>query len=335
MRLALTNPALLALLPLAIIPLIWIGQRAHDYPSFSLISNDWVSSAADWGLRLITALGIAAVILGLAGIHLQGMSIERVGTGAHIVLLIDRSSSMDHTFAGRQPTGGEVSKSTAARMLLEDFVETREHDRFGIVGFSTAPFHVLPVTDHKEAILGAIRAIDRPGLAFTDVGRGLALALAAHEADPAAASRAIVLVSDGAAVIDRKVQELLRQGFGKRRMNLYWLYLRTEGSPGIFEAPQEGQEDTPQALPERHLHKFFMTLGAPYKAFEAENPGSVAEAIAEIDRLERQPIGYVEHIPQQDLAHWAYAIAAACLALLLAGKLCEVGIARTWESANR
>lgn len=334
MRLTLANPALLLLLPLAIVPLLWIGQRAQDYPSLDVIGSDWLSTAADWVIRGITSLSIAALILGLAGLHLRGMSVERVGTGAHIVLLIDRSSSMDNTFAGRQPTGGEMSKSAAAKALLMDFVKEREHDRFGVAGFSTAPFHVLPITDEKEAVLAAVRAIERPGLAFTDIGRGLALALATHEADPAAASRAIVLVSDGAGVIDRKVQDLLRQGFGKRRINLYWLYLRTEGSPGIYEEPRAGQEDTPQALPERHLHKFFTTLGTSYRAFEAENPEAVGEAIAEIDKLERQPIRYLESVPQQNLAHRAYAVAAAGLFLLLAAKLCETGIRRTWTGAN-
>ncbi|SDP47646.1 mxaC protein [Filomicrobium insigne] len=334
MNLAFAHPLFLLALPLALVPLVWLSQRTHDYASLDFMDPDWLSTAVDWGLRALLSLSLLGLVLGLAGLHVRGTSIERVGTGAHIVLLIDRSSSMDQTFAGRQPTGDEMSKSTAARVLLEDFIQKRAHDRFGVAAFSTAPFLVLPITDHKEAVLAAIRAIDRPGLAFTDVGRGLALSLATHEADPAAASRAIVLVSDGAAVIDRKVQELLRQGFSKRRINLYWLYLRTEGSRGIYEEPRQGEEDTPQALPERHLHKFFLTLGAPYRAFEADNPQSVADAIAEIDKLEREPIRYVERVPQTDLAHWAYAIAAVCLAILLLAKLCEVGIARTWKGAN-
>jgi len=328
MNLTFAQPAVLLALPLALLPLLWIGQRAQAYPSLDTFGGDPVSPLLDWGLRSLTSLSIAALILGLAGLNLHGTSVERVGTGAHVVLVIDRSSSMDNTFAGRQPSGDEMSKSMAAKTLLMDFVEKRAHDRFGITGFSTAPFLVLPITDQKEAVLAAIRAIERPGLAYTDIGRGLALALAMHANDPAAASRAIVLVSDGAGVIDRKVQDLLRQGFGKRRINLYWLYLRTEGSPGIYEEPKAGQEDTPQALPERHLNKFFMTLGTPYRAFEAENPEAVAEAIAEIDKLERQPIRYVERIPHQDLSHWAYVTAAAGLLLLVAAKLCEVSVGR-------
>jgi mxaC protein len=145
-----------------------------------------------------------------------------------------------------------------------------------------------------------------------------------HEADPTAAPRAIVLVSDGAAVIDRRVQEKLRADFAKRPVNLYWLYLRTVGSPGLFDQPAPDVPDTPFALPERHLNKFFESLKIPYRAFEAENPQAVADAIAEIDKLERNPIRYSERIPAVDLSWLAYAAAAVALLLLLLAKLAEV-----------
>jgi mxaC protein len=249
------------------------------------------------------------------------------------VLLIDRSGSMDNTFAGQAPEGGEESKSAAARRLLKDFVLGREHDLVGVAAFSTSPMHILPLTDQKDAVLAAVDAMDRPGLAYTNVGRGLALALDMQEADTSLAARVIVLVSDGAAVIDRKVQEKLRAAFAKRRVNLYWLYLRTEGAPGILDVPKPGEEDTPQALPERHLNIFFKSLGIPYKAFEAENPEAVAAAVAEIGKLERSPITYYERVPQQSLAWLAYAIAAAAIVLLLVSKLAEVRLVHMEEGA--
>jgi mxaC protein len=125
-------------------------------------------------------------------------------------------------------------------------------------------------------------------------------------------------------VIDRRVQEKLRAMFAKRPVNLYWLYLRTAGSPGIFDAPAPDVPDTPYSLPERHLNKFFENLKIPYRAFEAENPKAVADAIAEIDKLERNPIRYSERIPGKDLSGLAYAASALALALLLLAKLAEV-----------
>ncbi|HML41470.1 MAG: VWA domain-containing protein [Hyphomicrobium zavarzinii] len=333
MDLALQTPWVLALLPLALLPLLLSAQRAQSYPSIEGIEADPLSVALDWMLRIVGSIAIVALILGIGGLHRLGRTIEKSGEGAHIVLLIDRSSSMDNTFAGRAPEGGEESKSAAARRLLKDFIVHRDHDLVGVAAFSTSPMHVLPMTEHKDAVLAAVDAMDRPGLAFTNVGRGLALALDMQEADPSPAARVIVLVSDGAAVIDRKVQEKLRAAFARRPINLYWLFLRTAGTPGISTVPAPGEEDTPQAMPERHLDKFFKSLGIDYRAFEAENPEAIALAIAEIGKLERSPITYLERIPHEDLKSRAFAVAAAALLVLLAAKLAEVRLVPSSEDA--
>ena len=186
---------------------------------------------------------------------------------------------------------------------------------------------VLPLTDHHEVVRAAIAAIDRPGLAFTDVGRGLALALSSFADDEDEASRAILLVSDGAALIDRKVQETLRDAVARTPVHLYWLFLRSRGAKGIFEEPPPG-ENTPQANPERHLHLFFQSLGVPYRAFEATSPQAVEQAIAEIDRQETRPITYFERVPRRDLARPAFVVATAATALLLLAKLAERKLAR-------
>jgi len=331
--LALSTPAVLFLLPLALLPLVLSGQRPQSYPSIDSTEADPVSVAVDWVLRLAGAVAIVSLLLGIGGLHRLGRTIEKTGEGAHIVLLIDRSSSMDNTFAGRAPEGGEESKSAAARRMLKDFILHRDHDLVGVAAFSTSPMHILPMTEHKEAVTAAVDAMDRPGLAFTNVGRGLALALDMQEADTSPAARVIVLVSDGAAVIDRKVQDKLRAAFAKRPINLYWLFLRTEGTPGIFTVPAPGEQDTPQAMPERHLDKFFRSLGISYRAFEAENPAAVGEAIGDIGKLERSPITYSERIPQEDLKGRAFAVALAAVLVLLAAKLAEVRLVPATEGA--
>ncbi|MDQ8697690.1 vWA domain-containing protein [Hyphomicrobium sp. LHD-15] len=333
MNLALSTPWVLLLLPLALLPLLFSSQREQSYPSIGGIEADPLSLAIDWTLRIAGTIAIVALILGLGGLHRLGRTIEKSGEGAHIVLLIDRSSSMDNTFAGRAPEGGEESKSAAARRLLKDFIVHRDHDLVGVAAFSTSPMHILPMTEHKDAVMAAVDAMDREGLAMTNVGRGLALSLDMQEADTSPAARVIVLVSDGAAVIDRKVQDKLRAAFARRPINLYWLFLRTAGTPGISTVPAPGEEDTPQAMPERHLDKFFKSLGISYRAFEAENPEAIALAISEIGKLERSPITYLERIPHEDLSARVFAVAAAALLVLLAAKLSEVRLVSTREEA--
>jgi mxaC protein len=321
-----TSPLGLYLLPLMLVPFFLGTQQREGYPSLAAVPPDRLSEWITWALRFVGVLAIGALVLGISGIALRERKIERFGQGAHIVLLFDRSASMNDTFAGRQPSGAEESKSAASKRLIKDFVIKRKNDRFGVAEFSTSPMHIVPLTDHKEIVLSAIDAIDRPGLAFTDVGRGLGMGLSMIDEDVLPGSRAIVLVSDGVAVVGRRVQESLRTEFARRPVHLYFLYLRTKGSNSMFASPPPGTEDTPQALPERHLNMFFQSLRIPYRAYEAENAEAVKSAIDDIGKLEQTPIVYTESIPQYDLSRWAYTVAALALALLLAAKLCARSI---------
>lgn len=316
-------PWLLVLLPLALLPLLASPLRLSPVPSGEVVPEDPLSAAIGWTLAGLGVLAIAALTLGLAGLHRRDQAVERHGTGANIVLLLDRSSSMDSTFANRSPDGREESKSVAARRLLTDFAARRPADRVAVAAFSTAPMPIVPMTDHHEAVRAAIAAIDRPGLAHTDVGRGLALAFSMFDDSSSETSRALVLVSDGAAVIDRRVQDALRQAAAKDPVRLYWLFLRTQGSKGIYDKPPPGEPDTPQVFPERHLDIFLKSLGLPYRAFEARSTADVSAAIREIDQLEQRPTTFTETIPRQDLDWLCYLIAAISSALLLAAKLAE------------
>lgn len=329
------HPALLFLLALALLPLAALPLHGSVLPAVALVPRDGLSIAVSLGIRLAGALAIAALVLGLAGLNLKAREIERIGSGANLMLLIDRSASMDNTFADRAPGAGEESKSAAAKRLLTEFLVRRPRDRIGIAAFSTSPIPVMPLTDHHEAVAAAVAAIDRPGLALTDVGRGLALALDSFDATAGlGGARAVLLVSDGAAVIDPRVQAALRDSLKRAPVRLYWLFLRTVGSPGIFDKPRVPGEDTPQAMPERHLNLFLASLGVPYRAFEAGSPEAVANAIAEIDRQESQPIAYLERIPRRDLARLCYAIAAAASVLLLAARLAERGLGARRNTAS-
>ncbi|HEY9212150.1 MAG TPA: vWA domain-containing protein [Ancylobacter sp.] len=316
------HPLVLALLLLALLPFLTSPFARQPIPALTLVPKDMLSRLIRLAIQTVGAVAIAAVILGLSGLHRREQVVEREGAGAHVVLLLDRSSSMDNSFADKAPTGDQESKSAAAKRLLSDFIARRPNDRIGVAAFSTSPMPVLPLTDHHEVVKAAIAAIDRPGLAYTDVGRGLALALSYFDSDTDEASRAVVLVSDGAAVIDRKVQEALRDAAARTPVHLYWLFLRTKGTRGIFDIPPPG-EDTPQANPERHLHLFLQSLGVPYRAFEAGSPQAVEQAIAEIDRQETRPMRYAERVPRQELARWAFVLAGVALVLLILAKLAE------------
>jgi mxaC protein len=333
LHLSVTRPLWLWLLALAILPWLQSARLKSAWPWLGNVPIDRASIALDIGLRSLASLALIALVLAGAGLTHGGEAIERISRGAHIVLVIDRSSSMNETFAGRAPNGNEESKAAAAKHLLKDFVTRRAHDRIGMVAFSTAPMFALPLTEHQDAVRAAIEAIDLPGLAYTDVARGLAMGLSMFDSGDALASHVVVLVSDGAAVIDRRVQERLRSEIAAQRLHLYWLFLRTQNGPGIFDEPEEGVADTPQEMPERHLNLYFESLGIPYHAFEAADADALARAIDEIDRTESAPIRYSEQAPQLDLAGQMFTVAALAAALLGAAKLAEVRIGTARRAA--
>lgn len=316
---------LLLFAPLACAPLLRLALRTSKVPSLSCGPDDGLSSLVELSLKLLGAIALVASLLGAAGPVLPGEEVERSAVGVQIVLLIDRSGSMNETFAGRNPSGGEESKAAAAKRILKKFVDGRRHDLVGVAAFSTSPMLVAPLTDHPDAIKAAIDAMDRPGLDYTNIARGLAMALSMFRASDADRSRAILLISDGAGVIDPKIQEDLRADFRKTNVNLYWIFLRTEGSRGVHDA--DADTESPQAAPERHLDLYFKTLGVPYRAFEAEGPSATQQALRQIDRLERRPMRYLEKLPRRDLAPIFFAVALVAAGLLLVAKFSEARLA--------
>lgn len=356
MNLAVNSPWLLSGLLLALLPLFNNGMRPSPAPWLVLIPDDALSMFIACGLRLCAMAVIAGLVLGMAGLHRSEQSQERIGHGAHIVLLLDRSSSMDNSFAGRAPNGaddgkdaggttprmGEVeqrmerfpramhgaiaeeSKATAARRLLTDFVKQRQSDLIGVAEYSTAPLFVMPLTENKAAVQAAIAATATPALGFTHIGKGLGMALSLFEQPSVTGSRIVVLVSDGAAAIDHDSEQKLRLWFKQQQVRLYWIFLRTAGSPGIFDQPEDSRDDNAGAMPERYLHKFFLGLGSSYQAYEAESPDALKRAIADINQLENLPMHYVERIPKQDLSTLCYSVATLLLLVLLGAKFCEI-----------
>jgi mxaC protein len=322
---AFSQPAWLWLSPLALLPFLSSLHRGNIYSWNALLPGDALSRFLQLIIRIAGALAILLLIAGLAGLFRGEYTIPRTGHGANLVLLLDRSRSMDDSFAGRSPSGNEESKSRAAVRFLEAFINGRPHDRIGVTAFSTSPLFVLPLSANREAAIAAVRASALPGLAQTHIAKGLAMALSyfADDGDQPSGARGIVLVSDGAAVIDPDSEALLRRNFQQWHPHVYWIFLRTAGTPGLFDIPPPG-EDTPQARPERHLHLFFESLGVPYKAYQAENPDDVRQAIADIDRAEQTPLNYPELRPREDFRGFCYMLAALLLLALLMVKRLEI-----------
>jgi mxaC protein len=320
-------PWMLALLPLAAIPWWRRAAPARSYSWLALVPQDRLSTLADLLLRALGSVAIALIVLGLSGVYLPQGSVERIGRGAEIVLLLDRSTSMDQPFTtvrprgdwlALRPTRARDSKGHLARQLLAQLAAKRTQDSFAMVLFSTYPIPMLGFTHKPDVVQAAIAASGNGrGLSETDLGQGLitALQLFAHRAY--AGSRVLLLVSDGGAHLDPDTQKRIGYLLRRYRVTLYWIYLRSYGSPGLTPDRHlgSGEADT---VPEHFLNQFFAHTGTPYRAYEAENPQALKRAIADVGRLQNLPLRYSERVPRRSLSDLCYGLALACTLLLAA-----------------
>jgi mxaC protein len=90
----------------------------------------------------------------------------------------------------------------------------------------------MPLTENKQAIQSAISAMSTPALAYTNISKGLAMALSFFDQQPVTGAR-VLLVSDGAAAIDPDSELELRKLFKESQVRLYWIFLRSQNSPGL------------------------------------------------------------------------------------------------------
>lgn len=341
------HPAWLWLLPLALLPLLRDGRTTRSHSWLALLPADRASVTLKWLLRVLGALAIACIVVALAGVYRAEYEVERVGQGAEIALLLDRSRSMDERFVSssasvngpapgsaawyaynQQDESVRVSKGQAARQLLGEFAASRQQDRFAMAVFSTLPIRVLDFTQKTDVVQAAIAAgeVGR-GLGETDIAAALLEGLRFFDDRPYTGSRIVLLVSDGGDHIDPGVRQLIVDRLRAQRVSLYWIYIRSARSPGL----RASAGDAPAAVdtvPELFLDRFFQSAGVPYRAYEAENPESLKRAIADVGRLENLPITYQDLVPRRDMTAHAYALALAAVLLLLASRWTE---GRSWR----
>lgn len=328
---AFSHPWLLWLLPLAVLPLLLQRAHAKHYSWVDMLPEDPLSDLIGLLLKVLAVLTLVFIITGLAAPHTNEQKIERIGVGAQIALVLDRSASMDDPFSsGTDATGNNIvgeTKSVAAARLITSFVKSRQQDMFGMITFSNSAMYVLPLSENKKAVIAAVQATSGNALFQTNIGSGLTSGASLFEKIPDSGSRALILLSDGAGRLDANTQQKLKDWFDRLHISLYWIVLRQPGGLSIFDTTYIPPENS--ALPaEIELNEYFKTLKSPFKAYEAEDPKSLQMAMNDINEREKKPIKYFEKIPGRDYSNACFIIAALMISLLLGVKYLEV---KTWH----
>ena len=330
-------PAALALLPLALLPLAPLvprvrrGADALGVGATRALPADAVGTAAEVLWRLLAAATIAALVVALARPASAGTRIERVGRGAEILVLLDRSSSMDATIRLPPPAVGEaprgpVTKNDVVRGALTRLVEERPANRYALTLFNAAPMPAVPFGDDPALVLAGLAAsgVGR-GPSDTEMGRALVAAVEAFDGRAYTGSRAIMLVSDGGARLDAATRERVRRGLARNRVALYFVYVRSSpNSPALERVSTVAPDlaDDVAELEEIALHLFFGSLEGEYRVFEADDPESMGAAVTAIDERQNLPLTWYERVPRVEHARaWLGAAFAGATLLCALGAL--------------
>ncbi len=317
------HPWALALIPLALLPLL---RRRGDTLSFSHVGwlpVDRLGRAAGMFWRACAVLAILGIVIGLAGPGRSNLQVLRTGAGAEILILMDRSSSMDDAM-GHQPIDSRgMSKNEVARRAIARFVDDRPNDRLAFMMFSISPIPVIHFTANHQIIQAAIAGtgIGR-GMADTQLDRGLRAAIGQFDGRRYDSRRVIVLVSDGGARLNSQARRDIEEGLARNRIDLYFIYLRS----GVY-SPDLRSVGANDASEEAELHRFFMTLKSPYHLYQASDADAMAAAMADINRRQKYQVSFVEQLPRQDRSPYCFAAALVFCTLLFALHLVQV---RSW-----
>jgi mxaC protein len=95
MSIDLTHPWVLLLLPLAVLPVLRARSDTLLFSHLPWLPADPAGRVVGWLRTAFAVLTIASIVVGLASPGRPQTQVVRTGRGAEIVVLIDRSRSMD------------------------------------------------------------------------------------------------------------------------------------------------------------------------------------------------------------------------------------------------
>lgn len=317
-----TYPIFLFLIPFALFPILLANPNKNHYSWNEMLPIDSLSRVIGFLLKVLSSLIILLIILVLSQPTSDQRVVEKIGEGAQIGLVLDRSASMDDPFSGSNDKAGETKSGAASRLII-NFFEARTNDMVGVITFSNSAMYVLPLTQNKEAIKAAVNATAGNALFQTNIGAGLTSSAALFSGIADTGSRAIILLSDGAGRIDAPTQQKIKDWFNRFQIGLYWIVLRQPGGISIFDENFVPRDDD-QLPPQIELYEYFKTFKSPFKAYEAEDPKSLELAIQDISLKEKKPITYTERLPGKNYSLILLIFALVLASLLLCLKILEV-----------
>jgi Ca-activated chloride channel family protein len=278
---------LLLLVPLA----AWLHGRkssseAVPYSALSIlrrIAAPVKRSPGAWLRKAsLVALGLCAIAMARPRLDVGESPDAR--NGVDIVLCVDVSGSMD---TKDFPTKtGKVSKRDAYIMAINDLVDKRPNDRFGMIGFAGDTYILSPLTIDGNWIKDVLKEIRLQ--AWTAIGEGIVSSINLLKDSPAK-SKIIIVTSDGGnnyGISPLEAADLA----AKEKIRVYTVQ---------FMNPRQVGSANANSLMSRIAAK----TGGMY--FQAASLESIVSIYGEIDRLERTKFKQKQSRMYEELFPWA------------------------------
>lgn len=240
-----------------------------------------------------------------------GDAVQPPQVGRDLMLALDLSGSM------REPDmelgGRPVDRLTAAKAVLNDFLERRVGDRVGLLVFGRRAYALAPLTLDRATVRDQL-ADSVVGLAGqeTAIGDAIALAVKRLRSQPAE-QRVLILLTDGVntagAIEPKKAAELASAD----HVRVHTIAFGGDGTLSVFgiKLPIPGGGDD---IDETTLRAVAKQTGGRF--FRARDTSELAGIYAEIDRLE--PIQRPGEAVRPRIERYVWPLAAAFVLALLA-----------------
>ncbi len=316
-RFACPEMFLLILLPLLFRYLVPAAKGLHGdalrVPFLADIRRISVASGGIWGMssakgqnlwRLFPIILIWLLLAAAAARpQLQGEPQRLNNQGRDILLVVDISTSMLQKDFGYQ--GGRLSRLSAVKAVISDFIQKRADDRLGLILFGTRAYLQAPITYDKKSV-GEILWNTDAGMAgdTTSIGDALGLALKTLKDSPDHDKKVIILLTDGE---NNDGSLSMAQTMKLAEEEGIKIYTVGVGAPNAFFTSFFGVK-LGTGLDEDSLKQLAAVTKGNY--FRAENTGDLLKVYQTIDKLEARAGDENFVVEITELYYWPLLLAA-------------------------
>jgi Ca-activated chloride channel family protein len=271
------------------------------------------SSVRQHILAGVRAACLILLVLAAARPQLYNVSREIRSPGVDIVMCLDTSGSMQAL--DFKLDDKPVSRLTAVKKVVSDFIKKREDDRIGLVVFGEQAFTQAPLTLDKGLLLGLVEKMTI-GMAGDRTAIGSALAIGGKRLmDLKAPSKILILLTDGRHNAGDLTPEQAAEAVRAMGVKIYTIGVGGRG-PAPFPVQSffgtrivQRQVD----LDEATLKKIAAIGGGKY--FRAADTAALEEIYDIIDRAEKTEIKVKEFFHFREL--YPYFLIPALILLAL------------------